>query len=549
MEKVKGAIKAACRQLFDADVEPVVTRPDEQFGDYATNVALQIAPKVSEPAKEIAKKIAQQLEKENFIERAEPAGPGFINIWLNNEDLTESINNAAEPHKTFKGQQILTEFGDPNPLKAMHLGHLYTAIVGDAIAHLFEAAGAEVKRLSYHGDVGMHIAKCIWAVLRELNKSKVDSRAFTETLTDIKIGAYYAEGSKAYDQTEEQAEEIKQVNEHVYKRDDELINQIYDSLVKKSFAIFDEIFKELNVSYDKRYLESQSAEAGVKLVNQNIGDVFEKSEGAIVYKGEKAGLHTRVFINSRGLPTYEAKDLGLAELKHADYPDAKQSIVITANEQSEYFRVMLAALKEIDPEIAQKTRHVSHGFVSLTTGKMSSRTGDIFGASTLLTQVKETVQKLYPKSRVNESVYLAAVKYTFLKQRIGGDIVFDVNQSISLDGNSGPYIQYAHARARSILAKSSNKSQGEGHYEPDERSLARKISEYPEVVEIAVKELMPHHICTYLYELAQIFNRFYENHRVIGDEREAVRLELINKYAEVLKKGLDLLNIPAPDKM
>jgi arginyl-tRNA synthetase len=307
----------------------------------------------------------------------------------------------------------------------------------------------------------------------------------------------------------------------------------------------------LSIPTDKRYLESQSAQKGADVVKRNIGKVFKESQGAIVYEGEKAGLHTRVFINSRDLPTYEAKDLGLAELKAEDYPRASRSIIMTANEQSDYFKVMLAALAEIDNETAKKTTHLAHGFLSLSSGTMSSREGNVYAAESLLDEVRRAVDKQYPDSPHKDDVYVAAVKYAFLKHRTGTDIVFDVEESVSLEGNSGPYIQYAHARASSILDKALHQSHADPGPDLDngERSLARKISEYPEIVQKAGEELMPHHICTYLYELAQAFNRFYETCRIIGDERELPRLALTKAYRQVLRHGLGILNIAAPDHL
>jgi arginyl-tRNA synthetase len=263
-------------------------------------------------------------------------------------------------------------------------------------------------------------------------------------------------------------------------------------------------------------------------------------------------LHTRVFITSKGLPTYETKDLGLTQLKDKDYPDASRSIIITANEQTEYFKVMLAALAEIKPELAGKTTHLSHGFLSLTTGKMSSRSGNVHPAMELLLDVKAAVHAQYPDSPARKEVTFAAVKYAFLKHRLGSDIVFDIKESISLEGNSGPYLQYAHARASSILGKAQgvdSRQQTVDRLDENERSLARKIGEYPEAVQKALNELIPHHVATYLYELAQQFNRFYETSRIIGDEREALRLQLVKAYQQVLKSGLGILNITAPEKM
>jgi arginyl-tRNA synthetase len=283
------------------------------------------------------------------------------------------------------------------------------------------------------------------------------------------------------------------------------------------------------------------------MVEDNTGRVFTKSDSAIVYEGEKAGLHTRVFITGKGLPTYETKDLGLTALKDRDYPEAKLSIIITAHEQAEYFKVMLAALNEINPETAKRTRHLSHGFVSLSSGKMSSRTGNIYSADDLLEDVRKVADRLFPDAA--RDMQLGAIKYAFTRHRLGGDLVYDIDESVSLEGNSGPYLQYAHARARSVLKKAGKDGALEGGLEAGERLLARKLSEFPEVLDRAVGELMPHHVCTYLYELAQAFNRFYEGNRVVGDPREDLRLGLVRHYAETLQFGLKILGMTAPDKM
>jgi arginyl-tRNA synthetase len=334
----------------------------------------------------------------------------------------------------------------------------------------------------------------------------------------------------------------------VYKRDDPTINKLHDWGKDRSFAYFDSIQKELGIKTDRRYLESQAASAGENAVKTNTGKVFKKSQGAVVFDGEKVGLHTRVFITKQGLPTYEAKDLGLAQLKKNDYPQASRSIIVTAHEQSEYFKVVLAALKQIDSQLAEITTHIPHGFVSLASGKMSSRTGEVYSAATLLSDVEKEAKKLYPDAKPQN--WLAAIKYGFLKHRLGSDIVYDAKESLSLQGNSGPYLQYAHARARSILAKAGKRREGKDlNFNPAERSLALKISQYPEVVERATRELLPSHIASYLYELAQNFNSFYEKNRIIGDPREDLRLKLVGTYAKVLYHGLNLLNIDAPDKI
>jgi arginyl-tRNA synthetase len=551
IEEIRTAIKAAAKKLFDTDIEPQLSRPEEKFGDYATNAALQLAKRASKAPNEIARLLSEELKGLAGVEEVAIAGPGFINIRLSDDALFNAAIKATELSKDLSGQEILSEYGDPNPFKEMHIGHLYTYIVGDAISGLLEAGGASVRRLSYHGDVGMHVAKWLWGIHQQFGwDSDAAGKALHEQ-PENGIGYYYSIGAKAYEDDESAKTEIEAINNQVYARDHAGINRMYELGKNLSFDKFDEILNLLSIKYDKRYLESQSAQKGAEVVKQNVGKVFTESQGAIIYEGEKAGLHTRVFINSRGLPTYEAKDLGLAELKAQDYPQASRSIIITASEQSEYFKVMLAALAEIDKATAEKTTHLSHGFLSLSSGKMSSREGNVYAAMDLLLEVKAAVHKQYPDSPVRKEVTFAAVKYAFLKHRLGTDIVFDIDESVSLEGNSGPYIQYAHARAASILAKAPHQTEpkADAAMDESERSLARKIGEYPEVLQKAGDELMPHHICTYLYELAQTFNRFYEVSRIIGDEREEIRLTLTRSYQQVLRSGLGILNISAPDHM
>ena len=530
MNEVRATLKRAIAELFSIDAEPELTRPDEKFGDYATNAAMQLAPRVGKSPKDIAEALAAHIKNYGYYKKVDIAGPGFLNITLNDSDIWAMAQNSTKLPKPLTGQEILVEFGDPNPFKEMHIGHLYPSIVGDAIASLLTANGALVRRLSYHGDVGLHVAKAIWGMRKEAGD----------------IGQCYAYGAKAYESDETARAEIQTINEHVYKHDDEGINSLYEAGRSQSLESFKKIYELLGIKYDKQYFESETSPVGLKFIQENR-NVFKESDGALVYEGEKVGLHTRVFITSKGLPTYETKDLGLAELKNQDYPKASRSIILTANEQAEYFKVMLAALSEIDEKLAKKTTHLSNGFVSLSTGKMSSRSGDVYPAMSLLLDVKEAVHKQYPDSQVRKEVTFAAVKYAFLKHRLGSDMVLDINESISIEGNSGPYLQYAHARARGILAKT---KPGEvKDLELGERSLARKIGEYPEVIEKATAELMPHFVTNYLYELAQNFNRFYEGNRVAGDSREGTRAQLVKAYAAVLKEGLALLNIEAPERV
>jgi len=546
MQELRQAVKDAAKKLFDADIEPELSRPDEKFGDYATNAALQLAKKAAASPRQIAEDLTAELIDLPGFEKPTIDGPGFINFRLTDDALKQAAVKATELAKPLEGQEILVEFGDPNPFKEMHIGHLYSYIVGDSICRLLEASGASVKRLSYHGDVGLHVAKAIYG-LRSLHEEQGAETIELESF----LGKAYAFGADKYEHDPAAKDEIDQMNTQIYDGSNQDVSALHQRGIKLSFEYFDKILDLLSIATDRRYLESETIEPGVKTVRDNLGRVFQESQGAIIYDGEKSGLHTRVFITSKALPTYEAKDLGLTQLKNRDYPNAGRSIIITANEQTEYFKVMLAALAEIDPELANKTKHLAHGFLSLSTGKMSSRTGKVYPAMKLLLEVKDAVHKMYPDSKVRKPVTFGAVKYSFLKHRLGSDIVLDVEESISIEGQSGPYLQYAYARARSVIAKvkEDNEPTEDSALDENERSLALKISEYPEAVAKAATELMPHHVCAYLYELAQTFNSFYEKSRIVGDDRQAVRLKLVQSYSQILKQGLSLLGIEAPERM
>ncbi len=258
-------------------------------------------------------------------------------------------------------------------------------------------------------------------------------------------------------------------------------------------------------------------------------------------------MHTRVFINSHGLPTYEGKEIGLAELKQRDY-NFDRSIIITGSEQQQYMAVVLKALEQFAPQLVSKTTHLTHGIVRLSGGrKMSSRSGNILTADEVLQVANEAAASL--GGDYDERVVLGAVKYAFLKQRIGGDIIYEPEESVNILGNSGPYLQYAYARARSILAKASSPSDDISELESGERQLVLKLSRFAAQINKATVELSPHLVCNYLYDLAQTFNRFYELNRVLGDQREATRLQLAQTYAQRLEQGLNLLGIEAPDHL
>jgi arginyl-tRNA synthetase len=554
-QELEQAVAAAVKDVFDTGVVVVLARPDEQFGDYATNVALQLSKQLGKNPREIADALAAQLRDSaaTLVADVSVAGPGFLNLTVSDKTLVDALSVKAA--KTLAGHKVLVEYSDPNPFKPLHAGHLYTTLVGDTIARLVERAGAETIRINYGGDVGLHVGKSMWSIMRTLGGE------YPEKLTDITeadrptwLGERYVEGNSAYEDDETAKAEIIETNKRVYQLHtdgdhDSPFAQIYWTTRQWSYDYFAELYKQLQVVPFARYIpESEVTALGVQTVQEELGKgVFTRSDGAVIFDAEPFGLHARVFISSKGIPTYEAKDVGLSLTKWSDY-HFDESIIITANEQAQYMQVVLMAIRQFAPEPADRTRHLTHGVVKMQGGvKMSSRKGNVVTALDILEAARVAGRET--GTNPTEETILAAVKYAFAKSRIGGDIVYDPKESIALEGNSGPYLQYAHARARSILVKSEQNSGELTGLTSDERSLLRKITEYSEVVEKATAELMPHHICTYLYELAQKFNSFYEHNRVIGDVREAQRLTLVGHYADTLQQGLTLLGITAPDKM
>ncbi|MEI6228531.1 MAG: arginine--tRNA ligase [Candidatus Saccharibacteria bacterium] len=563
MKQSADTIQRAVQQLFGVEVDIQLTRPDSQFGDFSTNVAMQLSKQLGKNPREIADQLAASLNETGEFVEVSVAGPGFINLRVKDLALTEElkrvIDNPSDYGKSnmYDGKIVLTEFSDPNPFKVLHVGHLYTSVIGDAISNLIENAGGNVHRLNFGGDVGLHVAKTMWAMLGEFGGEKPERLSEYDGGQLIEyVANCYVKGTQAYEDDESAKSEITVLNKRVYQihidgDHESPFAQIYWACRQASYDYFNKFYARIGVKFEKYYPESEVAALGLATVlEQKDRGVYTDSDGAVVFVGEPYGLHTRVFVNKEGLPTYEAKDVGLSMKKWEDY-HFDQSIIITANDIIEYMKVVLKSIEQFKPELSSRTRHITHGNVKLVGGvKMSSRKGNFLRATDVLDMVADANEAT--QGNRDEAPILGAIKYAFLKFKIGADSSFDPAESVSIQGNSGPYLQYALARANSII---NGTSIGSGidlsseKYTEHERNLLFKVTEYTDVIAQATVELMPHTLCTYLYELAQVFNRFYENSRVIGDEREQVRGCLVKAYATVLSNGLKVLGIPTPERM
>ncbi|MBR2998645.1 arginine--tRNA ligase [Candidatus Saccharibacteria bacterium] len=581
MQEIIAKVKLTIKDLYDLDFDPEITpAPENLDADYSTNAPLKLAKELYKSPMAIAEELNRELN-------AEISAPGFLNFKLSDEFLNEEINNLSNDFNDriasdkFAGKTVICEFSDPNPFKVLHVGHLYTSIVGDSIGKLFEYAGAKVIRANFGGDVGLHVAKTMYI----LQQKSLDN------LTIEDIARCYVEGTAVYEDDPNAKAEIDSLNQEIYRINAENIHDahlanLYWKGRELSYEYFNNFYDSIGVKFDKYYPESSVAALGLKTVKEQLEKgVYEMSDGAVIFNGEKYGLHTRVFINQKGVPTYETKDVGLIFTKWDDYHFDK-SVIITASEQLEYMKVVLKSIEQYAPELVEKTSHLTHGLVRLPGNvKMASRKGNFLKAIDVLNMVKDELKSAYDSS--DDKVSLAATKYAFLKYKMGGNIIFDPKESVKMTGNSGPYLLYSAVRAKKILAKSLAQTEGSGKsesfaksegletvsregYDPSEvsearddgpertgsrelqmseRSLIKKILGYKGVLEEAVAEMSPHKVANYLYELAQEFSRFYESCPVIGCDHEAERIKLVKVYLETMTHGLNILGIKIPEEM
>ena len=565
--EIKNLILSALKKLDIGEVDFVVEHPaDLKMGDYSTNVAMVCAKKLKMNPKDLAEKIEETLRQAqgefSEIQKIQSVG-GFINFYLSQDFFSNSIKEITEnkdfgQNSILSGQKIMVEYTDPNPFKPIHIGHLMTNAIGESIARTLEYSGADVSRANYQGDVGLHVAKAIWGLLNNSHLQKDDDIGIK--LKSANIGAAYQLGSEQY---EKDKKEIDEINNKIYARSDEKINKIYDWGFKVTMEAFEDLYKMLGTKFDFYFLESAMTDIGRDIVKENMGKIFTESDGAIIFKADEHDpkLHTRVFITSAGLPTYETKELGLVIEKFKTVPDMNMSIVITATEQADYMRVVAKAISLIHPDYERKMKHITHGMMRFAFGKMSSRKGNVITGESLINDVRLLViEKIADRDlseeemeNISNDVCISALKYSILKQSIGGDIIYNFEKSISFEGDSGPYLQYSYARANSILekAKKENLSPSFKILPKETAEVEKLLYRFPEIVARATKEFGPHYIANYLIELARSFNSFYGNNQIVNknNKESSYRIALTEAFSIVMKNGLHLLGINAPEKM
>ena len=553
-KEIENLIQNSLQDLKINYSEIKITHPDFlEHGDFTFNV-LPLAKRKGVDSRELAKQICISLEKNlpESIENIQIAGAGFLNFFFSKRFYKDFLlQKELKKINILKNKLFLAEHTDPNLFKEFHIGHVMTNTIGESIGRVAKFCGAEVKHVTFQGDVGLHVAKTIFGI----KNSESIGEYFPNKSDDIFkkqnfLGKCYVYGNKKYEETEEYKKEIIEINKKIYSREDQEQNKIYDLGKEWSLKYCDYIYEILGSKFDYYFLESNTFEDGQKIVEENIGKVFQKSQGAIIFPGSEYGLHDRVFINSEKLPTYEAKDIGLFYKKWKKYnPDI--SMTVTSLEQKQYFQVVKKAAGMLNKDWEEKTVHLAHGELKLPTGKMSSRKGNIVRAKDWIEDwqdnilKKMTCREVENKKAVAQKIAISAIKYSILKSSVGRDIIYDENKALDFSGNSGPYLQYSYVRAKAILEKVSKKEKKIHEREGEVSNIEKKIYRFEEVIEKSMQDFSPHHIANFLHDLAKEFNFFYTSTKVLDEKNSdyLYNIILVEKFSQIMKKGLELLGL------
>ncbi len=540
-------------ETLDLHTEVVLEHPsDLEHGDFSSNVAMVLAKEAGQNPRELAEKIVSAIKPNEYVEKTEVAGAGFINFYLSEQFFTQKTHTILQKAEKwgasdiYKGQTILIEHSSPNLFKPFHIGHLVNNSLGEALVRIISFSGADVIPLSFPSDVSPGIAKAVWAIL---------DKNWQDELTIERIGEAYVHGVAEY---ENHKEEIDAINTSLYNKEENTPQwEVYTKGRALSEKYFLDITKRLGSHFDAFIFESESEAQGKRIVKENTPKVFQESDGAIIFKGSEYGLFDNVFINSAGFGTYLAKDLGLLSLKFTKYTfDA--SVTVTDIEQKQHFQLVKKAASLIEPQWAEKSEYIQHGRLALTSGKISSRDGGVPLAEDIIDSVKERALVRMRESdrgeneETAESIALSAIKYAIVRVGMGKNIIFDLEQSLALEGDTGPYLQYTYARANSLLEKGNADTVAQVY---DRAGLAitdieRLLYRFPSVVERAAQEYEPHYIANYLAELASVYNTWYAHEQVLdGGETQKYKLALTHAVAQTLKNGLQLLSIDTPAQM
>ncbi|MFH1390889.1 MAG: arginine--tRNA ligase [Candidatus Diapherotrites archaeon] len=559
----KELLKAISKAGIKKPEELLEQPPQREMGDFALP-CFRLAKEFKKSPVEIASGLENKIKLPKSFTKAEAKGP-YLNFFLNEETFAkntiEKILKEKDKYglKEKQGPKIIIEYCQANPMKAFHIGHIRNICLGESISRIFEANGINVLRVNYGGDVGPHVSKTLYAY-QNLNKKKIPEKIEEKGAW---LGELYAQGAKAVKKNPELEQKMRDMVIEL-SQENKSIAKDWEKLRKMSLDYFDTIYDALNTKFDNIILESEVEKEGIKIAKQLQKEGFAyEDEGALLVDLTKYNLEKFLVLKSDGAALYSTKDMALAKIKKQKLK-AEKTYNVVGSEQNFYFQQLIKTLGLMNKKKNDfcETEHISYELVRLEGGKMASREGNVITYAELFNTIfekthKETKSrhKNWNEKKISENakkIALASIKFGMLAHDKNKVIVFNWEKATSLEGETGPFIQYSYARAKSILKKAKKtKSKSFSLTHEKEKELISILANYESKVKEAKESLSPHKIAYYLIELASAFNSFYHEVRVLDAEKEIIgaRVALVESVSQVLKNGLNLLNIQAIEEM
>jgi arginyl-tRNA synthetase len=585
---LKTAIKEALLTLFHVEEEVVLQPTKKDFEGNYTYVVFPLVKSLRKNPAELGNAIGRFIKDKNDFINSFNVVQGFLNIVLNNSVWIDTLNSILSNDNfgvlPANGQSVMVEFSSPNTNKPLHLGHLRNNFLGAAVSNILSAGGFDVAKTCLVNDRGVHICKSMLAYKKYGNEATPESLGIKG---DHLAGKYYVEFDKAYKveiaqlmtdgKTEDEAKKTApmmletQALLQKWEQGDEETMALWRKMNDWVFEGFAETYKKIGVSFDKVYYESNTYLLGKDVVEEGMknGVFFKKENGSVWIDLKEEGLDEKLVLRADGTSVYITQDLGTTDLKFNDYHNDK-SIWVVGNEQDYHFQVLFAIMKKLGRAYADGCYHLSYGMVDLPSGKMKSREGTVVDADELVAEMIETAAETTRErgkiddfskeeaEKLFQMLALGALKYFLLKVEPKKRMLFNPAESIDFQGNTGPFIQYTHARICSILRKAEsqnvpvNKQVGAVELLKPELELIFALNEYATTIKKAGDEYSPAIIANYVYELAKIFNQFYAEVSIMNEtdnDKQQFRLSLIKVVAETISKAMGLLGIQVPTRM
>ena len=565
------AVEKAVPALRLEEIEKLLeTPPDKSLGDFALP-CFKLSALLKKAPQEIASELQQKLALPESFEKASAVG-NYLNFFLKQQTLVQEVLGKVLKEgekfgavKAGKGKKVMVEFISPNTNKPLHIGHLRNAFLGDCFARLFQAQGFKAIRANLINDRGVHICKSMLA-FEKWGKGLTPKKAGKKP--DHFVGDYYVLFSqKAAQNPGLEEEALEMINK--WEKGNKQVLKVWKIMNDWAVQGMRETWESVGIGFDKLYFESKIYKQGREIVLKGLKKgIFEKNDdGAVIVKLEPYNLPDKVLLRADGTSIYITQDIYLAKKKFQDFKGLQESLYVVASEQDLHFKQLFKVLEMLNFPFAEKCRHVSYGMVNLPEGKMKSREGKVVDADDLISELEALVQielvKRHPEISEKEllkrrkAITSAALRFHLLKIEAQKDFVFNPAESLSFEGETGPYLLYTYARAKSILRKApKNLLAGKVDFsmllKESEKEIASMLSQYPAILQQSLKNYSPHVLCHYLLKLASAFNTYYHETPVIKAETEGnskARLALVKAVSTVLKNSLQVLGIQVLEQM